>query len=544
MVFRRNSALLGILLTICSSAFASRAIAQSGAEAISLCNRGIFFKDSYGRLLNHFEYDEAAPASLKRHKFGAKRGCKIIAKDLQQDLSALLDAGGQATNNGLYALSCFRSLEDQTKIFCDKALERAISLEERALQSAPGGHSEHSTGLVVDFGDRKHREHNLEQEFKLTPSGKWLAAKAHKYGFELSFPNGNQQGIAYEPWHWRWVGDGKTKQSLRARNIFAEARRVFPTSKKVKYELAVREDDNRLQLSKLAANMVPRLNPKPHSKPSGLNPDFIDDDDFIRLRGDNVWQGLEIKRETFNDTKANWAIWRINNMARPDGPLWLGVHDNENAAFPALVSALKRYGGKAVFVDTGPRDTQRNARMNGTVLEGRPIDPNRYFSQGTIYTKKILRDLDFPNRTIIAVHTNSIGFNGNESECNKNSEFANGRGVISALFCDDMMRPFKSKSGRYPFDDNDSLAIIPFRHTQSHKQAFCSEQLRQRDFNIGFERVTKNTDGSLSNYALYRGIRYINLETLDRGSSPNEIKDAAARAGAMIDYVMKFCRTE
>lgn len=539
LVFGRKTALIRILIASIGVTFASRVIAQTNDNATNVCNRQMVMKDEFGRLLNHFEYAQADAQSLTRLKSSTRRGCKLIAKDMHNDLMALLSAGQEPTNGGLYALSCFRSIDDQEQIFCDKALKRGISIEERALQSAPKGHSEHATGFAIDFGDKKHRRANLEQDFETTPSGKWLAGNAHRYGFELSFPKNNNQGIAYEPWHWRWVGDGKRKASQKARLIFAKTRDVYPPLNPIKYGNVTKEPiAQQLNFHTNASNLVPRI----ANKGPGLNPLKIDDDDFIRLRQSNIWHGLEVRRETFEDVNANWAIWRINNRLRNDGPLWLNVHDNENAAFPAALYALKRYGGTAVFVDTGPRDTERNARMNRDLKKGRPIDPNRHFAAGSIYTKRILKDIGNPPRLIISIHTNSKGYDGNSSDCNKENEEAYGRGVISALYCDETMKPFKSKSGRFPFDDNDNIAIIPFRNTMNRKSAFCAKALMKADFNIGFEKVSKKSDGSLSNYALYKGIDYINLEALDRGSKETEIKEAEIAATAMIDYVMKLCR--
>jgi len=34
-----------------------------------------------------------------------------------------------------------------------------------------------------------------------------LEENAARYNFELSFPEENVQGISYEPWHWRYVGN-------------------------------------------------------------------------------------------------------------------------------------------------------------------------------------------------------------------------------------------------------------------------------------------------------------------------------------------------
>ncbi|MET0071956.1 MAG: D-alanyl-D-alanine carboxypeptidase family protein [Candidatus Thiodiazotropha sp.] len=34
------------------------------------------------------------------------------------------------------------------------------------------------------------------------PAFTWLHDHAHRFGFDLSFPQGNEFGYVYEPWHW------------------------------------------------------------------------------------------------------------------------------------------------------------------------------------------------------------------------------------------------------------------------------------------------------------------------------------------------------
>mgnify|MGYP003353772201 CR=1 FL=1 len=48
----------------------------------------------------------------------------------------------------------------------------------------------------------------------------WLKAHANRFHFELSFPQGNRQGVSYEPWHWRFEG------SAEALKIFESAQRL------------------------------------------------------------------------------------------------------------------------------------------------------------------------------------------------------------------------------------------------------------------------------------------------------------------------------
>lgn len=73
--------------------------------------------------------------------------------------------------------------------------------------SARAGHSEHQTGLVADLGAIS-RVCQLETCFGTTAEGKWLAAKAHNYGFIIRYQEDAQNltGYDYEPWHLRYVG--------------------------------------------------------------------------------------------------------------------------------------------------------------------------------------------------------------------------------------------------------------------------------------------------------------------------------------------------
>jgi D-alanyl-D-alanine carboxypeptidase len=41
-----------------------------------------------------------------------------------------------------------------------------------------------------------------------------MKTNAVSFGFELSFPADNPQGVAFEPWHWRFVGDRKSLETF------------------------------------------------------------------------------------------------------------------------------------------------------------------------------------------------------------------------------------------------------------------------------------------------------------------------------------------
>ena len=60
---------------------------------------------------------------------------------------------------------------------------------------------------------------DVEPGFENTAAFHWLEANAARYSFELSFPRDNPQGISYEPWHWRFVGDRESLETFyKARN--------------------------------------------------------------------------------------------------------------------------------------------------------------------------------------------------------------------------------------------------------------------------------------------------------------------------------------
>lgn len=69
--------------------------------------------------------------------------------------------------------------------------------------SADQGYSEHQLGTALDFTTP-----DLGADFssfKSTDAYKWLQDNAYKYGFILSYPEGNSY-YTFEPWHWRFVG--------------------------------------------------------------------------------------------------------------------------------------------------------------------------------------------------------------------------------------------------------------------------------------------------------------------------------------------------
>lgn len=156
--------------------------------------------ESDGRLLGHFPYEEAIVSQLVLVEAGI---------ELHQDAALALDSMRRAAASDgidLRLISGYRSHDLQEGIFFDVKSERNQTAEERAKVSAPPGYSEHSTGYAIDLGDGSRPDTDLSVSFETTPAFRWLQDYAASYHFTLSFPEGNPQGVSYEPWHWRFEG--------------------------------------------------------------------------------------------------------------------------------------------------------------------------------------------------------------------------------------------------------------------------------------------------------------------------------------------------
>lgn len=100
--------------------------------------------------------------------------------------------------------SAFRSVKRQADIVRGK-LEAGSSIEAALRVCAPPGFSEHHTGRAVDVDTPDCPP--LDGAFAETEAFRWLSLRARDFGFSLSYPKGNAQGYAFEPWHWCFHGD-------------------------------------------------------------------------------------------------------------------------------------------------------------------------------------------------------------------------------------------------------------------------------------------------------------------------------------------------
>jgi D-alanyl-D-alanine carboxypeptidase len=160
-------------------------------------------EQSTDTILGHRKYEEAPPETLVAIVPDGSLQLRSVAAQAWSQMEA------DARADGVYltALSAFRSKETQQYLFFGVKEQRGQDAKTRAEVSAPPGYSEHHTGYALDVGDADLPATDLSEDFETTPAFYWLQDNAAHYGFELSFPKNNAQGVNYEPWHWRYVGN-------------------------------------------------------------------------------------------------------------------------------------------------------------------------------------------------------------------------------------------------------------------------------------------------------------------------------------------------
>ena len=129
---------------------------------------------------------------------------------IAEALSAMINAA-KKDGVGLRITSAYRTIATQTRLYNNgltKRLNAGMSYEEavaeRDLYNAAPRKSEHNLGLALDFISGS----TLDESFANSAQGIWLLAHAHEYGFILRYEADKVDitKIAYEPWHYRYVG--------------------------------------------------------------------------------------------------------------------------------------------------------------------------------------------------------------------------------------------------------------------------------------------------------------------------------------------------
>lgn len=164
----------------------------------------------------YFLNENYIPERLQQINAGyvlAGKGDQYFHARAIDNLTALLD-GAKRAGHDLKVVSAYRSFETQTDL---KGQYTQVYGSGANAFSADQGYSEHQLGTAVDFTTPD--VGGTFSSFAQTDAYQWLLNNAHRYGFVLSYPEGNQFYI-FEPWHWRFVGEDLARDLDRANAHF------------------------------------------------------------------------------------------------------------------------------------------------------------------------------------------------------------------------------------------------------------------------------------------------------------------------------------
>ncbi len=166
-------------------------------------------------LLGHHRYADA-PVSILT-VVSKTKGKVVMLRVAAADKFLELQRAARRDGVDVVAVSGFRDKAYQQGLF-DRNLGKMGQAIEVTKVSAPPGYSEHHTGYALDVGDGSQPETHVEPTFEQTRAFEWLQGNAGRFGFEMSFPKDNKQGVSYEPWHWRFIGDPESLKIFYQKN--------------------------------------------------------------------------------------------------------------------------------------------------------------------------------------------------------------------------------------------------------------------------------------------------------------------------------------
>ena len=161
-------------------------------------------------LVNKFE---PIPPGYMQNIQLKKAGGKLFEAQTAMQLEKML-VSAAADGIDIKVISGYRSDDYQQMLWekeisteMGRGLDYHSAVEKVGRTLALPSCSEHGTGLAADLGTAQAED--VEPFFNKTSAGKWLCRNAAEYGFILRYPRMKEHitGIAYEPWHYRYVGN-------------------------------------------------------------------------------------------------------------------------------------------------------------------------------------------------------------------------------------------------------------------------------------------------------------------------------------------------
>lgn len=142
--------------------------------------------------------DDTSGVQLETQAAGAYRS--MAAAALADDVELKLMAGYMDAASRQAAFDVKKQAYMQSGLAEEEAAARAQTIVPRPECS------EYATGCAADILSADYA--GLDTGFASTRAFEWLSAYAAEYGFILRWPEDRQAatGMAYQPWHWRYVG--------------------------------------------------------------------------------------------------------------------------------------------------------------------------------------------------------------------------------------------------------------------------------------------------------------------------------------------------
>lgn len=135
-----------------------------------------------------------------------------MREDAAEALEEMYAACKEETGMTLISVSGYRAYRSQYNIYHRKLVNVKHNEAKAQEYVAPPGSSEHQTGLAMDVGQKNAAA--LNEKFRNTVGGKWVAANCWRFGFILRYGETWEDitGYKYEPWHFRYVGKKLAKE--------------------------------------------------------------------------------------------------------------------------------------------------------------------------------------------------------------------------------------------------------------------------------------------------------------------------------------------
>lgn len=181
-------------------------------DKLAKTDKELLQKYSKVYFLNEHYVPDGLALVPEQYVYEKEKTVEIHAKVLPYLLDLLKEAEKQGID--LKVISGYRSFGEQGALKNGYTVTYGSGANKF---SADQGYSEHQLGTTIDFTTSKIGAYF--EKFKTTESFDWLLANAHRYGFILSYPEGNSY-YQFEPWHWRFVGKNLAQMLFEEKESF------------------------------------------------------------------------------------------------------------------------------------------------------------------------------------------------------------------------------------------------------------------------------------------------------------------------------------